>query len=298
MPDQELGGTRLGDLLEPYFGDYDGTLHWQTGTETTFSLSVPYEAGDPYHLYNVWECNARNVGYWSKAHVTTQDGAFDNDVDVSVNAKLPDAPDGAAPSQVTAFSGLADFQWRPGVVEKLSVNLERFQSSLLLFDLDWAPGTPRPTSGVLLFEGVQALDGKTTDTIQVGTLTFLRFRHAATLPPRGVSALGQTGTEAARNWSMAEVPKPVVSGVASQQALDATEDLPVVARLIVEVRSDGSRTVARGAMEDAATGTKAAIEATGTTPLDLALALVKSLLSAPWLVQRLTAPRWRRLLRK
>ncbi len=60
-------------------------------------------------------------------------------------------------------------------------------------------------------------------------------------------------------------------------------ELPVVARIVVEVRSDGSRTVARGAMEDAASQTRVALEASGGTPLELALALAKSIMSAPWL---------------
>jgi hypothetical protein len=77
----------------------------------------------------------------------------------------------------------------------------------------------------------------------------------------------------------------------------AHDDLPVVARLIIEVRSDGSRTVARGAMEDAASGTKAAIEAVGNTPLELALGLAKSLLSAPWM-KTISKTRLRGLLKK
>lgn len=60
-------------------------------------------------------------------------------------------------------------------------------------------------------------------------------------------------------------------------------ELPVVARIVVEVRSDGSRTVARGAMEDAASQTRVALEASGGTPLELALALAKSIMAAPWL---------------
>ena len=43
---------------------------------------------------------------------------------------------------------------------------------------------------------------------------------------------------------------------------------PVIARLVVEVRSDGSRTIARGALE--AGGEAAALEARGTTPAQLA----------------------------
>src|SRR5215207_3543233 len=76
------------------------------------------------------------------------------------------------------------------------------------------------------------------------------------------------------------------------------DELPVVARLIVEVRSDGSRTVARGAMEDAASGTRAAIEASGTTPLELALTLAKSIMSAPWFARQLARGSVRALLRK
>ena len=55
--------------------------------------------------------------------------------------------------------------------------------------------------------------------------------------------------------------------------------LPVVARLVVEIRSDGSRTVARGAMEDAISGEKVSIDVRGTTPLSLALGLAKSMAS-------------------
>ncbi|HLV64341.1 MAG TPA: hypothetical protein VKY73_00950 [Polyangiaceae bacterium] len=58
---------------------------------------------------------------------------------------------------------------------------------------------------------------------------------------------------------------------------------PVVARLIVEVRSDGTTTVARGAMEDAESGQRVLVEARGTTPLALALGLARSILAAPWL---------------
>jgi hypothetical protein len=56
---------------------------------------------------------------------------------------------------------------------------------------------------------------------------------------------------------------------------------PVVARMIVEIRSDGSRTIARGAIEDVATGQRAAVEAKGGTPLQLALSLVRSLGQLP-----------------
>jgi hypothetical protein len=63
-------------------------------------------------------------------------------------------------------------------------------------------------------------------------------------------------------------------------------ELPVVARLMVEIRSDGSYTVARGAMEDQVSGQKVAIEASGANPLALALSLAKSLTDVPWLARQ------------
>jgi hypothetical protein len=56
---------------------------------------------------------------------------------------------------------------------------------------------------------------------------------------------------------------------------------PVVARLVVEIRSDGSRTIARGAVEDVVNGQRTAIEARGDSPIQLALALARSLTQLP-----------------
>jgi hypothetical protein len=64
-------------------------------------------------------------------------------------------------------------------------------------------------------------------------------------------------------------------------ALVNEEELPVVARLVVEIRSDGTRTVARGAMEDIASGERAQIRAEGGSPMQLAGSLAKSMLSVP-----------------
>jgi len=63
-------------------------------------------------------------------------------------------------------------------------------------------------------------------------------------------------------------------------------ELPVVARLMVEIRSDGSYIVVRGAMEDSVSGQKVAIEASGANPLALALSLAKSLTDVPWLARQ------------
>lgn len=69
---------------------------------------------------------------------------------------------------------------------------------------------------------------------------------------------------------------------------DPDADLPVVARLIVEIRSDGRRTVARGGLEDVTTGQRVAIDARGDSPVALALALARSILKMPTLAARTT----------
>ncbi len=73
---------------------------------------------------------------------------------------------------------------------------------------------------------------------------------------------------------------------------------PVVARLVVEIRSDGTRTVARGAIEDVVNGQRTAVEAHGDSPLQLALALARSITQLPRLsarsaLKRLLGPRRR-----
>lgn len=60
---------------------------------------------------------------------------------------------------------------------------------------------------------------------------------------------------------------------------------PVVARLIVEVRSDGTRTIARGGLE--AGGEAVTLEAHGTTPAQLAASLARTIFTAPALLRQL-----------
>jgi hypothetical protein len=59
------------------------------------------------------------------------------------------------------------------------------------------------------------------------------------------------------------------------------EEPPVVAQLMIEIRSDGSRTIARGALNDLKTGESAQVHAEGRTPRDLMMSLAGSLLSLP-----------------
>lgn len=63
--------------------------------------------------------------------------------------------------------------------------------------------------------------------------------------------------------------------------IERADEPPVVARLVVEIRSDGRHTIARGAMEDAASGQGVAIEASGRSPLQLALSLARALVTLP-----------------
>lgn len=63
---------------------------------------------------------------------------------------------------------------------------------------------------------------------------------------------------------------------------------PVVARMVVEIRSDGSRTVARGALEDLQNGERVSLQADAATPIALVAQLSKSLLSIPVLTRGLT----------
>lgn len=66
----------------------------------------------------------------------------------------------------------------------------------------------------------------------------------------------------------------------------AAGEPPVVARLIVEIRSDGSRTIARGALEDVEQGQRAVIEARGDSPLQLAWSLARVIAGAPALARQ------------
>ena len=55
----------------------------------------------------------------------------------------------------------------------------------------------------------------------------------------------------------------------------------IVTGLVVEIRSDGTRTVARGALEDLSTGQQVALEARGGSPAELSAKLLKGMLASP-----------------
>ena len=78
-------------------------------------------------------------------------------------------------------------------------------------------------------------------------------------------------------------PDPLVQDSSAEASeIEGTQELPVVARMVVEIRSDGSRTVARGAVEDLLNDQQVAVEARADSPLELSRALAKMLFSAPF----------------
>lgn len=84
---------------------------------------------------------------------------------------------------------------------------------------------------------------------------------------------------------MQERPKPELVTHPPEDVERAGEP-PVVARLVVEIRSDGTRTIARGALEDAVHGERTAIEARGDSPIQLAIALARTLTQLPRMAAR------------
>ena len=70
------------------------------------------------------------------------------------------------------------------------------------------------------------------------------------------------------------------------EVVEHSDEPPVVARLVVEIRSDGTRTIARGALEDAQRGERTAIEARGDSPIQLAIALARTITQLPRLAAR------------
>ena len=73
-------------------------------------------------------------------------------------------------------------------------------------------------------------------------------------------------------------------GATKTDVVPGQAEPPVVARLVVEIRSDGSTTIARGSLEEATEGVRVALEARGATPLDVATSLLRSVFELPSLV--------------
>jgi hypothetical protein len=74
--------------------------------------------------------------------------------------------------------------------------------------------------------------------------------------------------------------------MAGDDKLQKTDEPPVVTRMVIEIRSDGTRTVARGAVEDVQSGERVELKAEGATPLLLIASLLKSLGDVPALAKK------------
>lgn len=77
-------------------------------------------------------------------------------------------------------------------------------------------------------------------------------------------------------------PSDSLTNVDERSELQGEEDLPpIVARMVVEIRSDGTRTIARGALEDLKSGERVALQANAQSPVALARELTKAILMTP-----------------
>lgn len=84
----------------------------------------------------------------------------------------------------------------------------------------------------------------------------------------------------------------------STQLSHPADEPPVVAQLMIEIRADGSRTIARGALNDLRNGESAQVHAEGRTPADLMMSLASSLLALPGSFFETSASRRDRLARE
>jgi hypothetical protein len=111
---------------------------------------------------------------------------------------------------------------------------------------------------------------------------------------RGAEASGDHGREPAPSSSASAEPAEAAAVVvAARGHLEPHDSLPVVARMVVEIRSDGSRTVATGRVDDLASGQVVAVRVEGASPLSLAGQLAGALWQLPPL-GRLLPGAWRR----
>jgi hypothetical protein len=88
--------------------------------------------------------------------------------------------------------------------------------------------------------------------------------------------------------------REVAERAADSQVAQDGDELPVVARMVVEIRSDGTRTVARGALDDRVSGQQVAMRFDAGSPLSLAKSLAKAILSVPSMARSSVRARLRR----
>jgi hypothetical protein len=93
-------------------------------------------------------------------------------------------------------------------------------------------------------------------------------------PGRIVRALGGMALQGFKD-ALGRANKP------GEAPLATDTEPPVVAQLMIEIRSDGSHTIARGALHDLRSQESAHVHAEGKTPAQLIASLLGSLLSLP-----------------
>jgi hypothetical protein len=106
-----------------------------------------------------------------------------------------------------------------------------------------------------------------------------------------IAEMGRAAADRARERVLEPLQRAVETGSSIQATRQASlenvgPEPPVVARMVIEIRSDGSRTIARGGLEDLTTGEKVAIRADGTSPAQLARSLASTLVTLPLFAAR------------
>jgi hypothetical protein len=144
---------------------------------------------------------------------------------------------------------------------------------------------------------------KQADNIREGstasTLAIYRLDHiGADRPGQGdARAALPVGPVASHDDLVAvedDSPRDVAERAGPEALAEEDEELPVVARMVVEIRSDGTRTVARGALDDRASGQQVALRFDAASPLSLAKSLAKAIVSVPSIARS----SWRARLRR
>jgi hypothetical protein len=100
-------------------------------------------------------------------------------------------------------------------------------------------------------------------------------------PSRGEAIVRGLGGLVLDQLKQALVPAQAPLAKPSQDAPVGVQEPPVVAQLMIEIRSDGSRTIARGALNDLRSGESANVHAEGRSPAELMISLATSLLTLP-----------------
>ncbi len=169
--DEIVRGERIGDVLEPYFGQYVGLFRYSSGGATEFRLTLTLRDGEPFRLSNIGKCEANAVYCYATAHITTVDGLFDHVTSATLHDKLSAAPSGALPRRVVSITGLDVRRWTQLELKKnFELDPNRYENSHLIFEVDWTSQSV-PTSGRLIFAGyIQGTD--LYDRVVVASLEF------------------------------------------------------------------------------------------------------------------------------